>query len=481
LLPLLSSLPPGTSQLSAQQSTLLARRPIVHCPCLAGTSESVANAAESRPEPLHGCLSSWSRARRRTHQPAPMEDGLHETVDVADMGGGLRRILLEGDMSSTILAILCLIAVYLAAMGVVCQWIDRSWVQSSTVYVLSGCMCGGLLRLEYGVYAQERLAAGLTFDDDFYFRVLLPLVVLDAGLNLERENVNFYDNFTPIMVFTIAGTFLSAMIIGFGTWGLGAMAEATWGEPLNGTLNFDDPIESLKFGALISPTDPVAILSVLGSLGPLKDPALFSIIFGESVLNDAIGIVLFEVFEELDQTREADDVWQLQVLAATGWFVVICICSVLLGVLVGLIAAKLTQMWPVGEGSTHYEVTIVFFASYGAYLLGEALNKLSDAPGPFSGIFCLFSATLVASHYTMHNISPEAKLTSNFGIKTVAWLSEAIIFFYLGVEILLAPLAGWDVGFILLVTVLGFLGRCAPRCASHPAYLFLCSSPFTFL
>ena len=230
-----------------------------------------------------------------------MEDGLHETMDVADMGGGLRRILLEGDMSSTILAILCLIAVYLAAMGVVCQWIDRSWVQSSTVYVLSGCMCGGLLRLEYGVYAPERLAAGLTFDDDFYFRVLLPLVVLDAGLNLERENVNFYDNFTPIMVFTIAGTFLSAMIIGFGTWGLGAMAEATWGEPLNGTLNFDDPIESLKFGALISPTDPVAILSVLGSLGPLKDPALFSIIFGESVLNDAIGIVLFEVFEELSR------------------------------------------------------------------------------------------------------------------------------------------------------------------------------------
>ena len=35
-------------------------------------------------------------------------------------------------------------------------------------------------RLEYGEYAQERLAAGLTFDDDFYFRVLLPLVVLDG-------------------------------------------------------------------------------------------------------------------------------------------------------------------------------------------------------------------------------------------------------------------------------------------------------------
>ena len=83
-------------------------------------------------------------------------------------------------------------------------------MQSSTVYVFSGMVIGGFLRcdfapclrcllrvcslfwslvaqffltfcrLEYGEYAQERLAAGLTFDDDFYFRVLLPLVVLDG-------------------------------------------------------------------------------------------------------------------------------------------------------------------------------------------------------------------------------------------------------------------------------------------------------------
>lgn len=162
-----------------------------------------------------------------------------ESLSVDEMGGGVRRILLEGEVDAVILAILCLITIFLAVMGVICQWIDRSYVQSSTVYVFSGMVVGGFLRLEYGEFAQERLAAGLTFDDDFYFRVLLPLVVLDAGLNLERENVNFYDNFTPIIVFTIAGTFLSAMIIGFGTWGLGAFAEATWGEPLNGTLNFN--------------------------------------------------------------------------------------------------------------------------------------------------------------------------------------------------------------------------------------------------
>jgi NhaP-type Na+/H+ or K+/H+ antiporter len=88
--------------------------------------------------------------------------------------------------------------------------------------------------------------------------------------------------------FTIFGTFLSGMVIGFGTWGLGNLAleiNPDW-NVTRAAIDFRrDPIQSLKWGALISPTDPVAILSVLGSLGELKDPQLFSVIFGESVLN----------------------------------------------------------------------------------------------------------------------------------------------------------------------------------------------------
>jgi sodium/hydrogen exchanger-like protein 6/7 len=304
-----------------------------------------------------------------------------------EFGGGIRQLMvLEGEVSKLVLTLLCGILILLAVAGVFIQYVDRSWAQSSTAYIIFGAVFGGLLRLEYGEYAQRTLAAGITFDDNFYFQVLLPFVVLDAGMNLERENVNFYDNLTPILVFTIAGTFLSAMIIGFGTWGLGVLAEETWGAPVNGTLVFSDPIQSLKFGALISPTDPVAILSVLGSLGPLKDKALFSIIFGESVLNDAIGIVAFEVFEELDKTRDGNQSWQLQVLAACGWFVIICTASVLLGVVVGLLAARLTKIWPIVAGGAHYEVSVVFFSSYGAYVLGEALNEYSDSPVSTSAV-----------------------------------------------------------------------------------------------
>ena len=96
--------------------------------------------------------------------------------------------------------------------------------------------------------------------------------------------------------------------------------------------------------------------------------------------------------------------------------------------------------------------------------------------GPFSGIFCLFSATLVASHYTLHNISEPAQITTNTGFRTLAWLSEAIIFFYLGTEILLVPFDGWDFGFIFLVTLLGFIGR-AGICAMLSAMLNLTAGP----
>ena len=51
--------------------------------------------------------------------------------------------------------------------------------------------------------------------------------------------------------------------------------------------------ESLQFGAMISATDPVASLSVLSSMGQLTDKDLFSLIFGEAILNDAVAIVLF--------------------------------------------------------------------------------------------------------------------------------------------------------------------------------------------
>ena len=338
--------------------------------------------------------------------------------------------------------------ILLTLSGATAAYLSRSWIQSSFIYILLGAGCGGVLRALYGAGAQQQLASGLAFSDDFFFKVLLPLVVLDCGLNLKRENVDFYPNAMPIMLFTVFGTLVSGLAIGFGMWGIGAGMVGAGYTPLNGTLSFDDMFDSLKFGALISPTDPVAILSVLGSMGPLKDEQLYSIIFGESVLNDAIAIVMFQVFDTFTDTPGA--AW-LKLLKAAGSIVGIILGSTLLGVALGLLSARLTRWWVVSESSAHFEVAAVFFTCYVAYLLGDLLR--------LSGIFTLFACTLACSQYTMTNISPSAATTTDTGFKTVAWLAEAFIFFYLGVETPLAPLDGWDVPFILIVTALSFAGR----------------------
>ena len=51
-----------------------------------------------------------------------------------------------------------------------------------------------------------------------------------------------------------------------------------------------DRVESFAFGSMISAVDPVATLAIFNALD--VDPILYMLVFGESILNDAVAIVL---------------------------------------------------------------------------------------------------------------------------------------------------------------------------------------------
>lgn len=55
--------------------------------------------------------------------------------------------------------------------------------------------------------------------------------------------------------------------------------------------------ESFAFGSLISATDPVSVLAIFKEMD--ADPNLYAIVFGESIFNDAIGIVMYETVRDL--------------------------------------------------------------------------------------------------------------------------------------------------------------------------------------
>lgn len=114
---------------------------------------------------------------------------------------------------------------------------------------------------------------------------------------------NFFRNFGSILTFAFFGTFISA--VGVGCVNIGTIinhAPATY-HPQNSVLVYIwsmlglesldlSLIECLAFGSTLSATDPVTILAIFNQYK--VDPKLYTIIFGESLLNDAVSIVMYE-------------------------------------------------------------------------------------------------------------------------------------------------------------------------------------------
>lgn len=121
----------------------------------------------------------------------------------------------------------------------------------------------------------------VSFDYQIFFNLLLPPIILSSGYELHQAN--FFRNIGTILTFAFAGTFLSAIVIGVILWLYTRV-------PIEG-LNMDW-VDAISVGATLSATDPVTILAIFNSYK--VDPKLYTIIFGEAILNDAVAIVIFE-------------------------------------------------------------------------------------------------------------------------------------------------------------------------------------------
>jgi solute carrier family 9 (sodium/hydrogen exchanger), member 6/7 len=96
------------------------------------------------------------------------------------------------------------------------------------------------------------------------------------------------------LTFAFAGTFISAMVVGLLVW--------VWTKiGLESLSALSLPI-ALQLGATLSATDPVTVIAIFTTYK--VDPKLFTIIFGESLLNDAVAIVMFEALGRITTTGE---------------------------------------------------------------------------------------------------------------------------------------------------------------------------------
>lgn len=207
-------------------------------------------------------------------------------------------------------------------------------------------------------------------------------------------------------------------------------------------------MEALLFGALISATDPVAVMSIF-HVRPV-DANLHAVIFGESLLNDAASLVMFETIMHFIGKPFGVE----HVLEACADFLIIFIGSVAIGSLrcfarlpsfcishstfpprdsfVGTLTALAATLFFKHVGVKAYptvEVTLFFVMSLSPYFIAQGLG--------LSGVVATLFAGIVMAHYTSYNISKSNRLLTRQLYHLGRTIAETFLFLYLGIEIII--------------------------------------------
>lgn len=243
-------------------------------------------------------------------------------------------------------------------------------------------------------------------DPTVFFLILLPPIIFESGYSLHKGN--FFANIGSILLFAVFGTAISASVIGGGVYMLGQA-----GIVYKLTL-----VESFAFGSMISAVDPVATLAIFHALD--VDPTLNMLVFGESVLNDAVSIVMTNTVIGVDEKHSQS------FFSAVGHFFSMFIGSAFIGTLFALCSALLLKHINLRRIPS-LELAFILIFSYAPYGLAEGLK--------LSGIMAILFCGIVMSHYTHFNLSPQTQVTVQQIFRTVSFMTETCIFAYLGMAI----------------------------------------------
>ena len=222
----------------------------------------------------------------------------------------------------------------------------------------------------------------VTFDAELFFFIILPPIIFHAGYSMRKKQ--FFDNLGSILTFALLGTILSTFIVAAIMW---VITRAMTLE-----VHF---LETLYFGAIVSATDPVTILAIFQDLH--VDSLMNGLVLGESLLNDAIAIVLcgaIEDYSKLIIDGEPDSFQTSALFLTILNFFTIFLGSVGLGALTGILTALLTKYTRVRDFQL-LETSLFFLLSYSSYLIAEVAHMSGIVSILFCGIFqVLFSPFL---------------------------------------------------------------------------------------
>jgi CPA1 family monovalent cation:H+ antiporter len=251
--------------------------------------------------------------------------------------------------------------------------------------------------------------SGPALTKDLLFLVVLPGLLFEGAFKLDFAA--FWQARYSILMLAVPGLVVSTLLTAALLW-LGV------DELRPGTVTFD---EALAFGALISATDPISVLSLFRSLG--VDNKLCVLVEGESLFNDGTAVVIFSLV--LGFAAGGDTGW----MHLTWEFVRITGVAALVGILIGAGAGVLTR----SIDDPTIELTITLLSAYGAFIVAELMGV--------SGVIACVMAGLVTGTWGTQWMSASTRTAVDSFWSYTAFLLNSFIFLLIGTEIHLSTLA----------------------------------------
>ena len=253
---------------------------------------------------------------------------------------------------------------------------------------------------------------------------MLSFLLFAGALHVNLDDL--LDQKWAIGAFATLGTILSTLLVGTFTWGVLKFV----GVPL-------PFIACLVFGALISPTDPIAVLGILKNAGAPK--SLEVKITGESLFNDGVGVVIFLLLVELTTGTHEPDFGH-----AVHLFIQEALGGAVFGLAIGYVAFRLLK----SIDQYQVEVIITLALVTGGYALANALHL----SGP---IAIVVAGLLIGNHGRALAMSDQTREHLDLFWELLDEILNATLFVLMGLELLVLSFdPAWIVASLLLIPLI---------------------------
>ena len=317
-------------------------------------------------------------------------------------------------LSEIMLVLMGLLTVSMMAAAI-CNYIP---VPYTVFLVILGMFLGSLARQDIGL----NFLLDFQLTPDLVLYLFLPVLIFESAINLDARSL--MKDIAPILVLAIPALVISTTIVGLGLWFI---------EDFN-------IIYALIFGALISATDPVAVISLFKELG--APHRLTVLVEGESLLNDATAIVLFNILLGISIWGQFG-VFDFYVAVAE--FLKVFFGGLGVGIIIGIVTSELLNR--IHANISGYLIMSIVVA-YSSFAISEHIMHLS-------GVMAVVSSAITLGLLGANRIPQREKETVDETWDILALVCNSLLFLLVGLSVDVSLLfSHLDTIFVAIVLVL---------------------------